>query len=123
MSYTIHMPGFGSFIRERREELRAEDARYSLRQVAERVGVEPSYLSKVERQLVPPPSEETIVRLAAELELDADVILALAGKISSDLEAVIRKRPKLFAELIRELERMPDHAVLRVVREVRDGEW
>jgi transcriptional regulator with XRE-family HTH domain len=113
----------GEFIRERREEIRREDARYSLRQVAERVGIEPSYLSKVERDLGSPPSEETLVRLAAELDLDRDILLALAGKISSDLQEAIRKRPRLFAELIRELEDLPDHAVLRLVREVRDGEW
>jgi len=29
----------------------------------------------------------------------------------------------LFAELIRQVREMPDHAVLRLVREVRDGEW
>ena len=43
--------------------------------------------------------------------------------VSSELQAIIRKRPKLFAELIRELKDQPDHAVLRLVREVRDGEW
>ena len=51
------------------------------------------------------------------------VLLALAGKVSSDLQSIIRRRPKLFAELIRQLKDMPDHAVLRLVREVRDGEW
>ena len=113
----------GSLIRERREALRETDRRFSVRQVADRVGVEPSYLSKVERGLVPPPSEETIRRIARELELDADVILALAGKISSDLHEAIRRRPLLFGQLIRELAELPDHAVLRLVREVRDGEW
>lgn len=39
--------------------------RFSLRQVASRIGVEPAYLSKVERGLVPPPSEGTLLRLAA----------------------------------------------------------
>ncbi|RMH11356.1 MAG: XRE family transcriptional regulator, partial [Gammaproteobacteria bacterium] len=34
-----------------------------------------------------------------------------------------RKRPQLFAELLRELKTLPDHAILRVVREVRDGDW
>jgi transcriptional regulator with XRE-family HTH domain len=113
----------GRFIRARREELRAGDARFSVRQVAERLGIEPSYLSKVERDIGSPPSEETLVRLAADLKLDADVLLALAGKVSSDLQAVIRKRPRLFADLIREMKDMPDHAVLRVVRDVRDGDW
>jgi len=47
----------------------------------------------------------------------------LAGKVSADLQLVIRKRPELFAQVIRDLARLPDHAVLRVVREVRDGGW
>jgi HTH-type transcriptional regulator, competence development regulator len=116
-------PTVGALLRERRESLRERDRRYSVRQVASRVGIEPSYLSKVERDEVAPPSEETLVRLATELELDADVLLAMAGKVSSDLLDVIRRRPLLFAELIRELKDMPDHSVLRLVREVRDGEW
>jgi HTH-type transcriptional regulator, competence development regulator len=113
----------GGFLRERREALRAGDARFSVRQVAERVGIEPSYLSKVERDIGSPPSEETLVRLAAELAVDPDVVLALAGKVSRDLRDAIRKRPALFGELIRELRDLPDSAVLRVVREVRDGDW
>jgi len=113
----------GSFLRERREALRAEDPRFSLRKVAGRVGIEPSYLSKVERDIGSPPAEDTLVRLAGELEVEPDVVLALAGKISSDLREAIRRRPLLFGELIRELKDAPDRAVLRVVREVRDGEW
>ena len=114
---------FGEYVRQRRENLRETDERFSVRQVATRVGVEPSYLSKVERGLAAPPSEDTLRRLAGELSLDADVVLAFAGKVSSDLQAVIRKRPQLFAQLIRELKDQPDGAVLRIVREVRDGEW
>lgn len=122
--YILHvMTTLGRFIRARREELRREDARYSVRQVAERIGVEPSFLSKVERDLGSPPSEDTLVRLAGEIDVDADVLLALAGKISSDLKEAIQRRPVLFAELIREMKDLPDHAVLRLVREVRDGDW
>jgi len=114
---------FGSIIRQRRESLREADRRYSVRQVAQRIGVEPAYLSKVERGEQAPPSEATIGRLADELELDADVLLAMAGKVSSDLQAIIRQRPELFSQLLRELRNMPDHAILRLVREVRDGDW
>ena len=114
---------FGTYARERRESLRHSDPRFSLRQLAKRVGIEPSYLSKVERGDVAPPSERTILRLAGELGEDADVLLALAGKVSSDLAEIIRKRPQLFGQIIRELAEMPDQAVLRVVREVRDGDW
>jgi HTH-type transcriptional regulator, competence development regulator len=47
----------------------------------------------------------------------------LNGKVSNDIQEIIRKRPQLFAQLIRELKNIPDHAVLRLVREVRDGDW
>ena len=117
------MNPFGDYIRQQREAKRAADKAFSLRQVAQRAGVEPSYLSKIERGEQPPPGEETIAALARELGEDRDVLLALAGKVSSDLQDAIRKRPQLFAELIRNLKEMPDHAILRVVREVRDGKW
>ena len=94
-----------------------------MRQVALRVGIEPAYLSKIERGDVGPPSEATTGRLAEDLGEDRDVLLALAGKVSSDLQAIIRQRPQLFADLIRQLKQAPDEAVLRVVREVRDGDW
>ena len=114
---------FGDYIRKRREELRAGDATFSLRQVAFRIGVEPSYLSKVERSDQPPPSEKKIKALALELNENPDVLLAMAGKVSSELLEVIKKRPELFSQLIMEIKDMPDHAVLKLVREVRDGEW
>ena len=103
--------------------MRQDDRRFSLRQVARRIGIEPSYLSKIERGQVAPPSEATTVRLAKELGEDPDLMLAMAGKVSGDLQEIIRKRPALFAELIRQLKEAPDHAILRIVREVRDGDW
>ena len=121
--YNTHMSDFGEYLRKRREERRAGNPGFSVRQLAARVGVEPSYLSKVERGQQPPPSEQTIAALARELDEDPDVLLALAGKVSGELQAIIRRRPQLFAELIRQLKDTPDHAVLRLVREVRDGDW
>ena len=117
------MTHFGRTIRTHRERLRTTDKRFSLRQVAQRIGIEPAYLSKIERGDVAPPSEATTVRLARELGKDQDVLLALAGKVSKDLQEIIRKRPRLFAELIRQLKEAPDHAILHVVREVQDGNW
>ena len=117
------MPGFGEFVRSHRESRREEDPSFSLRKVAGQVGVQPSYLSKVERGEVAPPSEATIIRLAEVLDLDPDALLALAGKVSTDLKNVIQQRPQLFGELIRGLKDLPDRAVLRLVREVRDGDW
>lgn len=114
---------FGPYVRRRREALVENDPRFTVRQVAARIGVEPSYLSKVERGEEAPPSEPRIRAIAEELGEDPDVLLALAGKVSADLQAIILRRPALMAEIIRELKRLPANAVVRIVRQVRDGKW
>ena len=114
---------FGKYIKSTREARAEAHKGYSLRKVAAAIEVEPSFLSKVERDLVAPPSEAKIIAIADYLEEDPDVLLAMAGKVSSDLQDIIRKRPKLFADLIRQLKEQPDHAVLTLVREVKDGDW
>ena len=117
------MKRFGAHIRELREELLKDSKEFSVRKVAIKIGVEPAFLSKVERDIVPPPSETKIIALADLLGADRDVLLAMAGKVSSDVLEAIRNRPVLFAELVRRLKEEPDHAVLRVVRDVKDGDW
>lgn len=123
MFYTLFITAFGTHIRASREKLRKHDRAFSLRQVAIRIGVEPAYLSKIERGKMSPPSEGKILLLAKELDENPDVLLALAGKVSSDLLDIVRKRPKLFADLLRQLKSEPDNAILHIVREVKDGEW
>ena len=135
MYYVVHMTrkprkgsptswtGFGPYLRGVREDKAAHDRAFSLRQVAGRIEVEPAYLSKVERGEVAPPSEAKIRALAKDLQQDPDVLLAMAGKVSAELREIIRKRPKEFGELIRQLRNAPDHAILRIARQVRDGEW
>lgn len=120
--YVLHMT-LGAYIRSVREQRRATDRAFSVRQVAQRVGIEPSYLSKIEREVVPPPSEATICKIARELGEDSDLLLAMVGKISSDLREIILDRPMLFTDLIRHLREAPDHELRRITREVRDGGW
>lgn len=115
----IQMTDFGSYIRQRRENLRKVDRTFSVRQVAARVGVEPSYLSKVERGREAPPSEPKIRALARELDEDPDTLLAMAGKVAVDLQEVIRRRPRLMAQLIREVRSMPDAGLRYLVTSAR----
>jgi len=84
---------FGGYARQLREQCRQANRRYSVRQTARRIGVEPAYLSKIERGEVSPPTEQTIRRLAAELGEDVDVFLAAAGQISTDIREIIVQRP------------------------------
>jgi transcriptional regulator with XRE-family HTH domain len=115
--------GFGSHIRSLREAKRSRNKAYSLRRVAKRVKIAANYLSKIELEQVPPPSESVVLALAGELGQNPDVLLAMAGKVSSRLKKAILERPELFAELIETVDGLPEEAVLKVVREVRDGKW
>lgn len=86
---------FANFIRHHRDQRYEFNRRYSVRQTAQRIGVEPAYLSKIERGDVSPPLEETIRRLAANLGEYEDYLLALAGKVASDIRQIIIRRPIL----------------------------
>ena len=114
---------FGDYLRERRLSRADEDPSFSLRQLAERVGLEPSYLSKIERGQQPPPGEDTIRRIADELGEDHDALLGLAGKVSSDLLEIIRDRPAVVAELLRSVRRLSAKRITELTREIRDGDW
>ena len=113
----------GDYLRQKREALAVGDRAFTLRQLAMRCGVTPAYLSRVERDEVGPTGEDTLLKLAEQLGEDPDMLLAMAGKISADLRQAIISRPKLFADLIRSIKSMPDQAVLKIVRDVRDGQW
>jgi len=115
-------PIFGNFIREKRVALQeAGDRRFSQRQVALRIGVQPAYLSHIERGHFDPPSEEKIVALAHELGEDPDFLLALAGKVASDLQYIIRERPVIYGRLIRTLGDEPDEALHYVIDLAEQG--
>lgn len=116
------MDDLGAFLRKCREDMKISDSAFSLRQVALRLGIEPSYLSKVERG-IETPSEEMIKKLASTYGQNEDILLAMAGKVSSRLQKIIMKNPMVFSQLIVSLENSPENAILRIIREVRDGNW
>jgi transcriptional regulator with XRE-family HTH domain len=114
---------FGEVVRESRLRKAASDPAYSLRRLAGRIGIEPSYLSKIERGHEQPPGEEMIRRIANELGQDSDTLLALAGKVSTDLLEIIRLRPAEVAELLRAVRRAPTKRVTKIARQIREGAW
>lgn len=109
--------GFGATVRKLREE-----RHIGLRQFARMIGVSATYLSKFERGEMPPPAEDRVKEIARLLEQDADVLLALAGKVASDLNEIILSRPRELASFLRtssglsgkELERLTKQASRKV---------
>lgn len=88
----------GAFIRERRE-----DARLSIRRLAELAGVSNPYLSQIERG-VRRPSAEILQQVADALRISVESLYVRAGLLRADHEAVsgvleaIEHDPDLTAE-------------------------
>jgi len=78
---------FGAKLRELRTK-----AGLSLRELANRVNIDFTYLSKIENGVLPPPSDKVIRQLAETLNADKDELLTLAGKIPSDIAEILRDR-------------------------------
>ena len=69
---------------ERVKELRKAQG-VSQRELARRVGIDFTYLSKIENDRMEPPSEGTIRRIAEALDASADDLLVWADRFPSDL--------------------------------------
>lgn len=75
-----------------------------LREVANRVGISPGYLSDLENEKVPPPSEKVILDLARVLEVDKGELLKAASKVDPELSEYVAQEPKAadFLRMIKE---------------------
>jgi HTH-type transcriptional regulator, competence development regulator len=89
---------------ERLRQLRLAQ-RMNQRTLAARVGIDFTYLSKLENGRMNPPSAETIVKLAHVLGANPDELLLLAHKVPDDLTPVITQSPQwpAFLRSIRDL--------------------
>jgi len=72
-----------------------------LREMAKKVGVSPTYLSQIERGEFKPPTEDKVRKIAEIIGHDPDELLALAGRVASDLTEIIRRRPREMADFLR----------------------
>ena len=78
---------FGSVVGEARLQ-----KKIGLRDFAIMMDLSPAYISQMEADICKPPKEENIKRIAEKLEINADKLLALAGKISDDVREEILKK-------------------------------
>jgi transcriptional regulator with XRE-family HTH domain len=89
---------FGQMIRE----LRIKDKNYSsLREFAKKVGLSPAYISRIENDREPPPSEKVVERLAEALEADKYELFSYAKKVPPEFFEAFKKNPKGVASFMR----------------------
>ena len=105
---------FGALVRRRREA-----KEIGLREMAKKIGVSPTYMSKIERDEFSPPAEDKVLAIAKIIDCDPDELLALAGKVSSDLSEIIRQHPRELAALLRTTKGLTTADMARLAREAR----
>lgn len=128
---------FAVLIKKRREQL-DEDYKadkplkgtnvniYSIRTVAKKAGIQPTYLSKIERKEVGPPSAHIVKSLATVLQIDVNAALISAGYMPEDLHNLLMVRPDIASKLIEAMKENPKKAISELVvrrKIVRTGEW
>lgn len=109
---------FGRRLRDLRKQ-----KNISQRDLAARVGIDFTYLSKIEGGRLAPPSEDVIRHIAQVLEADEDELINLAGKVPKDLKAVLEESPQA-VELLRVLSerKLPDETYRQMLDLARKAE-
>ena len=104
---------FGERVRDLRNE-----CEMTQRELAERLDVTISYISKVENRKLHHgdfPSEKFIHKLASELEADEDELLLLAKKIPSLIRKRIQEKPEAFQRFANLSNRQMDRVLNLIV--------
>lgn len=68
-------------------------ARVGLRELARMIDKSPGYISDVELERVPPPSEEVILKIAHALGVDKSELLTAARKVDPELSDYVLRQP------------------------------
>ena len=92
---------FGQVVRE----LRMKHKDYSsLREFSRKVGLSAAYLSRIENEKEPPPSEMVVERIAEALGADKYELFSYAGKIPAEFLETFKKNPKGMASFMRRIQ-------------------
>jgi transcriptional regulator with XRE-family HTH domain len=97
---------FGSIIRQARKE-----KAYSQRVLAKLIGMDFTYLSKLENNRADyPPKEDVIRSIAKELDLDQEELIYLAGRIPKKETALLKQYYKSMPALFKRIRENPEFA-------------
>jgi HTH-type transcriptional regulator, competence development regulator len=105
---------FGEFIRQSRLTLG-----YSLRGMANKLDIEPMYLSRVERDITTP-RDDLMVSLAGILNINIDILMGIAGKITPDILDIILQNPGEISRLLRAISKFDTAKVVKLAKLIED---
>jgi len=71
------------------------NAEVGLRELARLIEKSPGYISDVEQDHVPPPSEDVIIKIAAALNVDKKELLTTAQKMDPEISRYVSREPEV----------------------------
>lgn len=80
---------FGQILKELRR-----DKNISQRELADKVGVDFSYISKVENDRLAAPSAQTIIKISNILDIPSEILLSHSGKLSDEMKGTMSASPE-----------------------------
>lgn len=93
---------FGSML----QKLRAQH-NITQRDLASRVGVDFTYISKIENEALDPPSEETLIKMADVFGVDRYDFILSANKIPTDFDFAIKTNKDIVKSLKEAVKKYP----------------
>lgn len=83
--------GFGSFIREKREQ-----ANLPMNEFARKLDISPAYWSRIERELEKAPKDELIAKAAQQLGINPDEAFIEASRLPPDMQKDVSTVVRLY---------------------------
>ncbi|WP_042198102.1 helix-turn-helix domain-containing protein [Paenibacillus camerounensis] len=113
------MSEFGELLKELRKE-----HRISQRKLADMVGIDFTYISKIESGTMVPPAEDKIIKIAEIFNVDSDKLLIAANKIPADFQKVITEIEDVpvFLRSASKFSQTQWKEIKRIIDETKDNE-
>ena len=102
---------FGGFVRDHRLK-----KGLSLRKFSQAVELSSTFVSRMERDDVGPPSEVKIINIAKVLSVDSDCLTLMARKIPADIQQMLFDKPML-VRVLRVASKKSDAEIERLFRD------
>jgi transcriptional regulator with XRE-family HTH domain len=110
------MSDFGELLKALRKE-----KKITQRRLADLIGIDFTYISKIENGSMEPPAEDKILNMAKVFEIDPDQLLISAKKVPSDFQKIITENENV-PKFLRSVPKLSENQWQSIHRIIEDKE-
>lgn len=110
------MSEFGELLKALRKE-----KKITQRRLAELIGIDFTYISKIENGSMEPPAEDKIINMAKVFDMDSNELLIVAKKVPSDFQKIITENTNV-TKFLRSVPKLSEDQWKSIHRIIEDKE-